>query len=79
MGNKDAEGNFDEHKCMLGFNNAKEAQDAYAQSFGRNWKGFGGLKTLSVPNFKKFASGNCNTPLCEKNIEEETNNSPILG
>ena len=75
----DAEGNFDEHKCMLGFNNAKEAQDAYAQSFGRNWKGFGGLKTLSVPNFKKFASGNCNTPLCEKNIEEETNNSPILG
>jgi phage-related protein (TIGR01555 family) len=75
----DENGNFDEHKCMIGFNNSNDAKDAYLQSFKPGWKGFGGLKTLSVNNFKQFAAGNCNTPLCERNIAEQTTNAPIPG
>ncbi len=70
------DGKFDEHKCMIGFNNANEAKDAYLQSFGNGWKGFGSLKTLSVNNFKQFAAGSCSNPLSERNIVNETHNAP---
>ena len=44
-------GTFDEHKVLLGFENEKEARDAYASNYAKNWKG---LKAITAMPFEKF-------------------------
>lgn len=48
------DGEFDEHKCMCGFFTAKEAKDAYVNSFDDKWKGFGAITTLTMNQFKNW-------------------------
>lgn len=46
---------FDEHKCMLGFNDEKEAKEAYLSNYEKGWKGLGSIKTMSVTDFSDWA------------------------
>ena len=51
---KDANGEFDEYKCMMGFDSEEEAKAAYDSSFTRNWDGFDSIKRLSMDDFKNW-------------------------
>ncbi|WP_162199179.1 hypothetical protein, partial [Xanthomonas pisi] len=48
-----------EHKCMLGFDSAEEAKEAYQASFGNGWNGFDSIHELDVNSFKEWLKGDC--------------------
>lgn len=48
------DGTFDESKVMLGFDNKKEAKEAYLSNFTKDWKGFGNITGVSKSLFKKW-------------------------
>jgi len=50
----DTQGNFDEHKVMMGFRSAKEATDAYNSNYSPDWKGLGNVTAMKVSDFKKW-------------------------
>ncbi len=49
-----ADGSFDEHKVMYGFNSAEEARDAYLSNYEEGWKGLGAITPVSKEEFKKW-------------------------
>jgi phage-related protein (TIGR01555 family) len=50
----DADGAFDEYKCMLGFDSEEEAKKGYSDSFTRDWDGFGSCQRMSIDDFKNW-------------------------
>jgi DNA repair protein RadC len=44
-------GDFNEHKCMIGFNAQDEAQDAYLKHYPEGWRGMGEVVPLPVDDF----------------------------
>lgn len=48
----DAAGAFDEHKVMLGFNDAEAARAAYLGSYSPGWKGLGSLVGATVTQLR---------------------------
>lgn len=48
------EGDFDESKVMVGFNNEEEAKNAYLSNYSPDWKGFRCITGVSIPVFKKW-------------------------
>ena len=58
-------GNFDEHKCMLGFGSKKQAVSAYARAFsdGKGHRRIGHVEPMSVERFKEWLrAGNARFP-----------------
>ncbi|TGM04838.1 chromosome partitioning protein ParB [Leptospira barantonii] len=51
---KNKDGSFDEHKVMLGFHDEKAARTGYLRNYAKNWKGFGSIVTLTIPQFKEW-------------------------
>lgn len=49
-----ADGSFDEHKVMYGFNSAEEARDAYLSNYEEGWQGLGIITEVSKDEFKKW-------------------------
>lgn len=47
-------GTFDEHKVMIGFTCAAEAKAAYLSNYEAGWTGFGGMKALTMAQFKDW-------------------------
>lgn len=49
-------GNWDEHKCMLGFGNAKQAKHAYARAFSdkNGMRRIGHVETMGIGDFKDW-------------------------
>ncbi len=45
---------FDEHKCMIGFNTQDEAQEAYMKHYPDDWPGMGEVVPLPVNEFKAW-------------------------
>jgi len=57
-------GRFDEHKTLLGYNNAAAAEQAYRSCYEKGWDGFGGLTALTLPQFKWWLEhGNTSKPI----------------
>ncbi|HCB60841.1 MAG TPA: hypothetical protein DHV29_08080 [Bacteroidales bacterium] len=50
----DNNGNFDEHKVMLGFNSSAEAVAAYMANYDEGWTGFGAVTEMEMDNFKDW-------------------------
>ena len=48
------EGNFDEHKCMLGFTTEIAAKRAYLMNYEKGWKGLGSIVEMPIDEFKKW-------------------------
>lgn len=48
------EGIFDEHKAMVGFLTEEEAKQGYLANYEPGWKGFGSIKPVTMPDFKKW-------------------------
>jgi len=47
-------GKFDEHKCMMGFDNEAEAKKAYHANYQKGWKGFVNIVTMPMDEFKTW-------------------------
>lgn len=47
-------GDFDESKVMLGFDNENDAKDAYMSNYSKGWKGFKKITKIDIVNFKKW-------------------------
>lgn len=50
-------GRFDEHKALIGFTNEKEARQGYLDNYAANWNGLGAIKSMRMPEFKKWIYG----------------------
>lgn len=50
-------GKFDEHKIMLGFENAGHARDGYMGNYPIGWKGFGAIHEVSLDELKTWLKG----------------------
>ena len=48
------EGDFDESKVMLGFDDKKKAKDAYMSNYSGNWKGFRDITEVPLDIFKRW-------------------------
>jgi len=53
--NKGGKG-FDEHKCMLGFTNEKDARKGYLDNYEKGWDGLGSITALTMDQFKKWVA-----------------------
>ena len=79
----DASGEFDEHKCMLGFDCIDDARAAYDASYGPDWKGFDSIVQMTIDQFKEWAAsdkaveGKCESPL-DKDCIAEVGSSPQM-
>lgn len=47
-------GEFDEHKCMLGFDSLEEAQNGYLSNYEEGWQGMGTVTEVTMDEFKKW-------------------------
>jgi hypothetical protein len=45
---------FDEHKVMLGFKNAADAEAGYLANYEPGWQGLGALTEMTMPEFKDW-------------------------
>jgi hypothetical protein len=50
-------GEFDEHKCMIGFDSQEQARKAYDDSFSKGWAGFDSMYETGIEDFKGWAFG----------------------
>lgn len=50
----DQDGNFDEHKVLLGFPDYQTAVDCYLANYPKGWKMFETVKVLSIPELKAW-------------------------
>ncbi|MBK5942696.1 LPD23 domain-containing protein [Halorhodospira halophila] len=56
-------GAFDEHKVMLGYPDEQAARDGYLANYEDGWQGLGGIRELSLDDFKAWLeSGDTTTP-----------------
>ena len=51
---RNADGSFDEHKVMLGFNDINDAETAYMSNYEEGWQGLGAITGVSIENFEKW-------------------------
>lgn len=50
------DGRFDEHKVMIGFVSADEAESAYRSNYSEDWTGFGSITAMTVDQFLEWLS-----------------------
>jgi phage-related protein (TIGR01555 family) len=56
-------GQFDEHKCMLGFDSETDARKGYLGSFSPGWDGLGSIHEIHLNDFRKWlAKGDTSKP-----------------
>lgn len=51
-----ADGTFDEHKVMYGFNSAAEAREAYLANYSDGWQGLGTITEVNKDEFEKWVN-----------------------
>lgn len=57
----DADGTFDEHKCMLGFDDERQATRCYLSHYPRGWK-LGAVTAMSVARFREWLGTDTTKP-----------------
>ena len=64
------DGNFDEHKCMLGWKTEAEARTAYLTSYQPGWKGLGALTRFTLQGFKQWLQdGDTKSPVRGQSVD----------
>ncbi len=51
---RNADGSFDEHKVMLGFNSIDDAEAAYMSNYAKGWQGLGAITGVAIEDFEKW-------------------------
>lgn len=49
-----ADGSFDEHKCMIGWDSERDARRAYSANYDTGWYGLGAVSRLSQDAFRRW-------------------------
>ncbi|MDA1378653.1 hypothetical protein PCI56_00820 [Plesiomonas shigelloides subsp. oncorhynchi] len=49
---RNADGTFDEHKVMLGFDDEASARAGYLANYSKGWKGLGDIRAMTMDEFK---------------------------
>jgi hypothetical protein len=65
------DGSFDEHKVFIGWTNAKEVKAAYMCHYDPAWKGFAGIKAMTLPDFKKWLEKGDTSVAIAESLEAE--------
>lgn len=47
-------GKFDEHKVVVGCVDEESAKETYLRNYESDWKGFGSIRPMSLPEFKRW-------------------------
>jgi hypothetical protein len=64
-------GDFDEHKCMLGFETEEDAKKAYLSNYDKGWE-CGPIVEMSIEDFKDWVyDGRKSKPAEEVSVKEE--------
>lgn len=77
----DKDGEFDEHKVMLGFDTEEDAKAGYLASYGADWKGFDSMVPMTIEQFKAWCAGDkaiegkCSSPLDAPCISQTSSNA----
>lgn len=58
-------GDFDEHKVMIGYNSEEEARKAYLSNYPKDWKGLGKITAMPIEEFKKWTKEEQTAPVGE--------------
>lgn len=61
-----ADGSFDEHKCLFGWDSVDDAKKAYLSNYEPKWQGFGGITTMTQNEFKAWMDGDTTQPLTKE-------------
>ncbi|MCJ8292874.1 MAG: hypothetical protein MJK15_00575 [Colwellia sp.] len=68
-------GKFDEHKVIMGTNDAKQAKRTYKRNYAKGWKGDGSITEMSVDEFRTWVNfGDTTKPMTYKEVT--TDESP---
>ena len=60
-------GEFDEHKCVLGYSSIEDATSAYLSNYSDGWKGLGAITPMTLKMFKLWLRrGNTTKPIAYK-------------
>ena len=60
-------GAFDEHKALLGYQDAESAKSGYLENYTPGWAGLGAIKQLTLPEFRLWLkNGNTKRPMALK-------------
>lgn len=63
---RNADGTFDEHKVMLGFDDEASARAGYLANYSKGWKGLGDVRTMTMDEFKGWIKeGDTTRPAAE--------------
>lgn len=70
-----ADGSFDEHKVMYGFNSEEEARAAYLANYSPGWKGLGAITRASKEEFKEWVKDGAkkSVPFADTNVKPQGN------
>ncbi|WP_397570646.1 phage portal protein [Schlesneria sp. T3-172] len=61
------DGEFDEHKCMIGYESTAEARDAYFSCYSKGWSGLGSITPMTMGQFKQWIEvGDTRKPVSEQ-------------
>jgi len=64
------DGEFDEHKVMVGFTNEKAAREGYLSNYEPGWKGLGSVTALTWGQFKEWLSqGKSDRPVSSQVVD----------
>ncbi|MCX2533693.1 hypothetical protein OQ486_09410 [Plesiomonas shigelloides] len=63
---RNADGTFDEHKVMLGFDDETSARAGYLANYSKGWKGLGDVRSMTMDEFKGWIKeGDTTRPAAE--------------
>ncbi len=69
--NQNIDGEFDEHKCMLGFDGPHQAKAAYEAAYQPGWDGFDSMVDCSIDEFKNWTkAGDTTVAMSEQFLRE---------
>lgn len=53
----DQDGDFDEHKCLIGFKSVEAARKGYLACYSPGWTGLGKITEMTIPAFRAWLTG----------------------
>ncbi|MGL4626961.1 MAG: LPD5 domain-containing protein, partial [Plesiomonas shigelloides] len=66
---RNADGTFDEHKVMLGFDDEASARAGYLANYSKGWKGLGDIRSMTMDEFKGWLTiGDTTKPATQAKI-----------
>lgn len=73
---KNEDGSFDEHKILMGFDNAQDAEAGYLSNYEEGWQGMGAITAMSPLEFKRWTKKTRKTKMPVAYAEPQQKTAP---